>query len=738
MKFLLMKRSLFIIFATIISLHICAAVNDTFFQDGIQYKVIKEDVSKQSFEVSTIHYDTTYVILPDSIRYGEYTYAITDAVLWYSPSTCSLRHYKKIDLSHAKHIISLPRQISGLIAIDTLILPPNLYSLPSDFYTSDSTRWSNKLFDEDNLLPGIHRIFSSGTDAIEYIKINNCTSLLEIDLSTYTTTFANRVSPSCFVENRFLKKIILPNTIKCIPDHAFGNDIRLEYISMPDSLKKIGINVAEDIQMKELHIGKYVEEIMPGFATGWYALQYIEVDTNNTHFSSDKGVLYTKDKSCLLRYPYSREDSVYSIPIRTTSIGTEAFSYGKLFAEGGESEYLKKVMERADGAFLKNLICNPALQIIGSYAFRASSIKNIINFEETQVTEIPSSCFWQSSIEYISLPSSLKIIGNRAFAQTPLLQTLEMYRLTNLEFIGEDAFRDATKLRQVNLLNCNKLITIPKNLCKNDSSLEYLSLPRNVISIGNNAFENCYSLKQIICPADTPINIDESVFAGVDKQNCKLIVPARSLELYKKADIWKEFFSIESDNLFYLATGVSDTLAGIVTGGGAYIYGERAILEAVPNEGYEFVCWNDGNTDIVRSLTITQDDSLTAIFNKLYIEPAPIYYSLYIDVNDYAMGQVIGNGEYEEGTQVTLTAVPSEGYRLQSWSCTNSTDESIIFIMPAEDASVFVTFEPIMADLETTSSSPNTHKIILKNGKILINHDGKIYTILGIEEPDSK
>ena len=35
-----------------------------------------------------------------------------------------------------------------------------------------------------------------------------------------------------------------------------------------------------------------------------------------------------------------------------------------------------------------------------------------------------------------------------------------------------------------------------------------------------------------------------------------------------------------------------------------------------------------------------------------------------------------GAGEYEEGTEVTLTATPSEGYRFTGWS-DGSTEESI-------------------------------------------------------------
>ena len=36
------------------------------------------------------------------------------------------------------------------------------------------------------------------------------------------------------------------------------------------------------------------------------------------------------------------------------------------------------------------------------------------------------------------------------------------------------------------------------------------------------------------------------MFSTTDKQTCKLYVPAESIESYKAADVWKEFFNIEA------------------------------------------------------------------------------------------------------------------------------------------------------------------------------------------------
>ena len=55
---------------------------------------------------------------------------------------------------------------------------------------------------------------------------------------------------------------------------------------------------------------------------------------------------------------------------------------------------------------------------------------------------------------------------------------------------------------------------------------------------------------------------------------------------------------------------------GSVSGGGTYEEGTRVILRAIANSGYRFVRWNDGNTDNPRVITVTKDESYTAVFEK--------------------------------------------------------------------------------------------------------------------------
>ncbi|MEF8873888.1 MAG: hypothetical protein V5A88_04360 [Candidatus Thermoplasmatota archaeon] len=123
---------------------------------------------------------------------------------------------------------------------------------------------------------------------------------------------------------------------------------------------------------------------------------------------------------------------------------------------------------------------------------------------------------------------------------------------------------------------------------------------------------------------------------------------------------------------------VDSTEGGSVTepGEGTYTYdsGETVQLEAVPDEGYEFVEWIGDNATIddttanQTSIDMQDNYSITAEF-------APITYELTLSSTDG--GNVTEPGEgtfvYEHGTTVDLEAVADDGYLFIEWTGDNAT-----------------------------------------------------------------
>ncbi len=93
--------------------------------------------------------------------------------------------------------------------------------------------------------------------------------------------------------------------------------------------------------------------------------------------------------------------------------------------------------------------------------------------------------------------------------------------------------------------------------------------------------------------------------------------------------------------------------------------GESFTATATANDGYRFVAWMHGTTEVstepIYTFVPTADITLTATF-ALNIN----YYTVEVSY-DENMGVVTGAGTFEEGTEVTLTARPFDGFEFVEW-----------------------------------------------------------------------
>ena len=102
--------------------------------------------------------------------------------------------------------------------------------------------------------------------------------------------------------------------------------------------------------------------------------------------------------------------------------------------------------------------------------------------------------------------------------------------------------------------NKNYTVTeIGESAFENNKNLTEVVIPSSITGIGNNAFKGCVNLQAITVYNPTPINLssvgtrgegtrsDGSIFDGVNKALCILYVPDESVELYKKALVWRDF-----------------------------------------------------------------------------------------------------------------------------------------------------------------------------------------------------
>ena len=118
--------------------------------------------------------------------------------------------------------------------------------------------------------------------------------------------------------------------------------------------------------------------------------------------------------------------------------------------------------------------------------------------------------------------------------------------------------------------------------------------------------------------------------------------------------------------LVYTLTVNAGTGGSVSSNGGTYASGTQVTLSATPDTGYSFVSWSDGSTEQSRTITLSENTSLTANFEAVYT----------LTVNAGTGGSVSSSGgAYTPGTQVTFSATPDTGYSFVNWS-DGSTEQS--------------------------------------------------------------
>ncbi len=145
-------------------------------------------------------------------------------------------------------------------------------------------------------------------------------------------------------------------------------------------------------------------------------------------------------------------------------------------------------------------------------------------------------------------------------------------------------------------------------------------------------------------------------------------------------------------------TSASESAWGSVRGTGSYQYGSTRTIRAIPNKHYEFVSWNDGNTNAERIITVEGDSTFIASF-------APKNYVITVLSSSTTAGAVTGSGTYPYNSEQTIKAIPSKHYKFVSWNDGNTNAERTIKV--GGEATYTATFAPEDYDVLATSANPD-------------------------------
>ena len=225
---------------------------------------------------------------------------------------------------------------------------------------------------------------------------------------------------------------------------------------------------------------------------------------------------------------------------------------------------------------LTSLTIPNSITDIGSSAFSGCSSLTSVTIGNS-VTEIGGYAFSGcSSLTSVTIGNSVTDIGSSAFSGCSSLTSVTIGN--SVTTIGSGAFFSCSSLTSVTI--GNSVTEIGYYAFSGCSSLTSLTIPNSVTTIGYYAFSGCKNVKQITVEAVTPPECSINTFDGVNTKECKLFVPKNSVDAYKKADGWKEFFLIEGTT-----TGIINNIYNKIENVDVYtIDGIKRLSKASVNE----------------------------------------------------------------------------------------------------------------------------------------------------------
>ena len=331
-------------------------------------------------------------------------------------------------------------------------------------------------------------------------------------------------------------------------------------------------------------------------------LYYNLDDTNQT------AEVATSDRSAIGEIIIIPSSVTYnSVSYSVTSIGDWAFDYCATLTSITIPNSVTSIGEEAfsDCHCLKSVTIPNSVTSIGDWAFSFCYCLTSPLYNAHVFAHMP---FYSGAY---SIPSGIESIAGGAFYNCKSLTSVTIPN--SVTSIGNSAFLGCTGLTSVTIPN--SVTSIGDWAFEDCTGLTSVTIGNSVTSIGKGAFRDCTGLTSVTIEAETPPTLDESAFPDT---YCSIYVPCGTLDSYKTAEGWSNYqYRIRYAPYSYTIT--PKAINGYITSTDLTMCDAEhlVICTAIPNRGYNFVKWADGNTENPRTIELTQDTTMEAIFDYL-------------------------------------------------------------------------------------------------------------------------